>query len=119
MTRFISLRGMLAMLAVAVVVLGATAPLQAADDYTSRSWLSPKDPQIGETYELIIRVTNHSNRWILFRPRIDSLPRGDVLLGTRSLQASVPPGATQEFRFTTRCGVLGGTVRHSMSALWD
>jgi hypothetical protein len=110
---------MLAALAVALVLPGVTAPLRAADDYTSRSWINPRDPQIGETYVLVVRVTNRSDSWILFRPRIDSLPRGDVLLGTRSLQASVPPGATQEFRFYVRCGVLGGTVRHSVSAQWD
>src|SRR5262249_21132896 len=114
-----SVRSMLTALVVAVALLGTTAPLQAANDYSSRSWLSPGNPQIGDTYVLVIRVTNHSNSWILFRPQIDGLPLGDTLRGRRSQQASVPPGTSYEFRFVIRCGVLGGTVHHSMSAQWD
>lgn len=104
----------------AIFVLGQPGTSQAArNDYTYRTWLSPRAPDIGETYSFFVTVTNRSGRRMRITAAIRSVPGGDRLLSPGRQSRFVGPGGSHTFRFDIHCGVVGGTVNYGVSAVWQ
>jgi hypothetical protein len=89
-------------------------------DYEYRITFEPKTPVLGDNYNMYIRVWNNDPTYaMIFRATILKLPDGDKLLGARTLEQRVPPGASHVFRFDIFCGTEEGQVTYDLSAAWE